>query len=204
LTKPYSYEVKARKSEKETKVAKGADLKTANIHSSNLLIEIYCKTEAGHSGGILVEKLAEAGYSLTVNAMGGVTFAMQANAATRKELSGKTIVNDGKWHHIIAEADRSTKTLTVYIDGVQSAQGPGIGPDDISNSSDLFVGGSAAGRHLAGSIDFLRICQGTLADAQTSIGELYAWEFSGPQTKDFTGKSPVGPRDAGALEYTQP
>lgn len=44
------------------------------------------------------------------------------------------------------------------------------------------------GRYLDGTVDFLRIAQGTLAHADTTIEKLYAWEFDGPQTRDFTGR----------------
>lgn len=65
----------------------------------------------------------------------------------------------------------------------------------------LTVGGSATGDWLSGSIDFLRISRSTLADARTTIEELYAWEFNGPQFRDFSGQAPKGnARDAGAIE----
>jgi hypothetical protein len=59
-----------------------------------------------------------------------------------------------------------------------------------------------SGKGIVGAMDFLRVSRGTLADAETTIGELYAWEFSGPQTKDFSGKViPGGVRRAvGALQ----
>ena len=41
---------------------------------------------------------------------------------------------------------------------------------------------------------------GVLADAKTTIDELYAWEFDGPHLRDFTGRTPHGKRDAGAIE----
>jgi hypothetical protein len=45
------------------------------------------------------------------------------------------------------------------------------------------------------------IAHSTLADADTTIEELYAWEFNGPFLADFAGHKPVGARrDAGALE----
>jgi hypothetical protein len=62
------------------------------------------------------------------------------------------------------------------------------------------VGGSPDGRYLDGALDFLRIAQGTLADAETTIEELYAWEFDGPHLRDFTGRKASGPRDAGAID----
>jgi hypothetical protein len=40
-----------------------------------------------------------------------------------------------------------------------------------------------------------------LADAMTSLEELYAWQFNGPQFRDFAGRRVSGARrDAGALE----
>jgi hypothetical protein len=38
-----------------------------------------------------------------------------------------------------------------------------------------------------------------LADANTTIEELYAWEFDGPQFRDFGGRKSSGARDAGAV-----
>ena len=34
---------------------------------------------------------------------------------------------------------------------------------------------------------------------QLSIEELYAWEFDGPQLRDFTGRKPTGARNVGAI-----
>ena len=52
-----------------------------------------------------------------------------------------------------------------------------------------------------GSIDYLRLSKGTLADAETTIEELYEWQFNGPFLKDFFGNAPTGDgRDVGALE----
>ncbi len=71
----------------------------------------------------------------------------------------------------------------------------------LANDGDLYVGGTPAGRHLDGTLDFLRIAHGTLADADTTIEELYAWEFDGPFLRDFAGRKPVGGRlTPGAIE----
>ena len=57
-------------------------------------------------------------------------------------------------------------------------------------------------RFFAGQLDFLRVSRGTLADAETTIEELYGWEFDGPALRDFTGRLPHGDgRDVGAVEY---
>jgi hypothetical protein len=52
-----------------------------------------------------------------------------------------------------------------------------------------------------GALDFLRIAQGTLSDADTAIEELYTWEFDGPQIRGFTGRKRTGARNAGAVEF---
>jgi hypothetical protein len=47
----------------------------------------------------------------------------------------------------------------------------------------------------------MRISLGTLADADTTIEELYAWEFDGPFLCDFTGRKRSGPSgSAGAID----
>ena len=109
-------------------------------------------------------------------------------------------LNDGDWHHVIAEADRKAQKLRLYVDGRRDAEAQGVGPVSLANQADLYVGGRPDGGHLAGTIEFMRVAQGTLDDAKTTIEELYAWEFSGPFLEDFLGRRPPGRRDAGALQ----
>jgi hypothetical protein len=119
-------------------------------------------------------------------------------------VESKAPVNDGQWRHAIVEADRELKTLTVYLDGRKDASANGVdGSVSLANGGDVNVGGTSEGQHLDGTIDFLRIAHGTLADANTTIEELYAWEFDGPFLRDFTGRKPVGEqRVAGAIGET--
>ena len=88
------------------------------------------------------------------------------------------------------------------IDGKQDASGPGLGAEaSLANDADLYVGGSPQGHNLNGAIDFLRLARGTLADAKTTIQELYAWEFHGPFLYDFTGRErPADGGEAGAID----
>ena len=89
----------------------------------------------------------------------------------------------------------------IYVDGKLDSTGPGLGKVSLANEGDLYVGGSPEGDHLSGAIEFLRIAHGTLADAHTSIEELYAWQFDGPAQRDMRGVKPKGKaRDAGAIE----
>ncbi|MFW6189020.1 MAG: LamG-like jellyroll fold domain-containing protein [Planctomycetota bacterium] len=180
--------------------ASGPDLKSPQIHQSNFLVEAYFRTAPGHAGGTLARKMDQAGYSLKVNGDGGVTFAAAGPGASGT-VSSRAKVNDGEWHHVIAEADRKAGTLTLYVDGEKDAAGAGVGPDvSLANDSDLYVGGTPEGAYLEGAFEFLRIARGTLADAKTTIEELHEWQFDGPFLRDFAGSDPVGQRDAGAIE----
>lgn len=189
----------------------GAALRNLEVRDSNLLIEAYFRTEPGHTGGVIVEKHLGTGYGLTVGSTGGLRFqvdgAVSATNATARpttsaSVEGKVHVNDGGWHHALVEADRKARRLTIYVDGRVDATAPG--PDEsesLANPGDVHVGGTPEGRYLNGALDFLRIAQGTLADADTTIEELVAWEFDGPFLRDFTGRKPTSlTRSAGALE----
>ena len=146
-----------------------------------------------------MEKMSGGGYGLTVGSAGQLSFQVKGDGGAA-QVESKTKINDGRWHHAIVEADRQARTLTVYVDGRKDASGPGVdGKVSLANEGDVQVGGTPTGRHLDGAIDFLRIAQGTLADAETTIEELYAWQFDGPQLRDFAGRKPSGARDAGAV-----
>ena len=184
----------------EMKTVTGSELKSPQVRDSNFLIEVYFRTEQGFTNGVLIEKMKNAGYSLAVNQNGGLTFAI-SDGKGKAQINSTVYINDGQWHHIIAEADRSAGTLTLYSNGRKDETGKGLAKgSSLENTSDLFVGGTPSGRYFNGALDFLRICLGTLSDAKTDIDELYAWEFDGPFLKDFTGRYPNGKRDAGALE----
>ncbi len=183
----------------------GAELKNPQIHTSNFLIEAYFKTGPGKQDATLIEKMADAGFALRVNAAGGVTLATQAVGA-KASLASRRAVNDGQWHHVIAVADRKAGTFTIYLDGKQDARGPGLGADaSLANNADLYVGGTPQGKNLDGAVEFLRIAHGTLADSKTTIEELYAWEFNGPFLYDFTGRARrADGGEAGALDEVAP
>jgi hypothetical protein len=176
----------------------GAELKSPDIRTSNLLLEAYFRTQPGRAGGTLVGKMGDAaGYELALGPDGGPVFTLRSGGQA-SALACPVAVNDGQWHHVIAEADRAARRLTIYVDGKPAAAGVCALTADASlaNTADF-----TAGKGLAVTLDFLRIAQGTLADARTSIGELYAWQFDGPFLKDFAGSAPAGARrDAGAME----
>jgi hypothetical protein len=186
--------------QEENRTITGKDFKSPQIYDSNFLIEAYFKTAPGHRSGVLCQKISRAGYSLSVNPSGGVTFSV-SDGKTRAIARSTVAVNDGLWHHVIAECDRDSRTLVLYIDGTKNREAPGIDSSvSLFNSSDLYVGGTPEGGNIHGTFEFLRISLGTLDDAKTDIDELYAWQFDGPFLYDFAGNKPQGKRDAGALE----
>jgi hypothetical protein len=205
LMKPFSFRERKKSRHENARpepcTVEGEALKNPQIYTSNMLLEVYFKTAAGHTGGVLMEKMKENGYSLGIGAAGKLTFRVRGPGGSAT-VESATRVNDGQWHHAIVEADRRAKTLTVYVDGKKDGSAPGVDASvSLANDGDVHVGGTPAGRYLDGTVDFLRIAQGTLADADTTIEELYAWEFDGPQLRDFTGRQPVGPRNPGAIEF---
>ncbi len=183
----------------------GAELKNPQIHTSSFLIEAYFKAAPGLKDATLMQKMDAIGFALRVNEQGGVTLSAQARGVSAS-LASRSAIDDGQWHHVIAEADRKAGTFTLYLDGMQDASGPGLKADaSLANDADLYVGGTPMGHQLNGAIDFLRLARGTLADAKTTIGELYAWEFHGPFLCDFTGRQrPPDGGAAGAIDSPPP
>ncbi len=173
--------------------------------TNNFLIETVLKIDEGTTGGRIVSKSAGTGYVLDVCPLGHAQLRLFVDGVLEFGRISSVPINDGRWHHVIAEVDRDDPMgIHFYVDGVR-ADGATYGTmpakmTSLSNTSDFTVGRGQDGGYLAGTIDFLRVARGTLADARTTIGELYAWEFHGPFLTDFAGRAPRGRRDAGALE----
>jgi hypothetical protein len=179
----------------------GAELSSPQIHNSNFVIEVMFKTAPGSADGTLIQKMNDAGWALVVNQSGGVTLLAKSKSGSAS-LASHAAINDGHSHHIIAEGDRKAGKFTLYVDGKPDSHGPGLGSEvSLANDADLYVGGTPSGHCLDGSLDFMRVARGTLADSKTTIEELYAWEFSGPFLDDFTGRRrPPDGGCAGAID----
>ena len=141
MTKPYQYDGEANGKPARLTV-QGKDLASPDIDASSFLIETYAKTVEGHTGGMLVSKMADTGYQLAVNRTGGVTLTLKAGGQTVQLASGVKI-NDGKWHHVIAELNRTgAVTGTIYVDGVKAASGS----TGVAGQGELGKPGRSAGR----------------------------------------------------------
>ena len=97
---------------------------------------------------------------------------------------------------IVYESSRSTSTAGRMPAGLASAWTPRWPTRPTSMGA-----ACPQGHNLDGVFDFMRITRGTMADAKTTIDELYAWEFHGPFLYDFTSrKRPADGGEAGAID----
>ncbi|MDA3961336.1 MAG: LamG domain-containing protein [Planctomycetota bacterium] len=185
---------------KEKRTFPGDQVRNLRITNGNLLIEAVFRVEPGATGGLLAGKMDQTGYALDLDDAARLRLRLASGAATATCVINLA-VNDGAWHHVVAEVNRAAGRMTIYLDGHEakvatSGQVPATS-ESLDTTADFVVG---TGLH--GALDFLRVCRGTLADAETTIEALMAWQFNGPALRDMTGRLPVGVRDAGAIEYT--
>ena len=176
-----------------------------DMTTNSFIFEAYFKTVLSQTG-VLISKSGTAGhgYQLAVAGAGNVGFSILNNDNVAFQQTSSVAVNDGNWHHVLVEVTRATSSVKIYVDGILSngsstgaMPAPGV---SLTNTADFVVGKNGGGNFFAGTIDFIRVSKGTLADAKTTIDELYKWEFDGPFLRDFAGNKPIGKRDAGALE----
>ena len=162
------------------------------------LVEVYFRTTPGLVGGTLASRMGVDGACLEIDSAGTAAFGVKAGLEARATTSQK--VNDGTWHHLVAEFDRPAAKLRLYLDGEKSAEIAAAGVGVPASGAAFKVG-----QGFAGEIDFLRVALATLAESKTSIEELYDWEFDGPFLRDFAGRAASGSgRDAGAFEGVAP
>jgi hypothetical protein len=181
---------------------------TLVIRNENLLVEVYVKVKEGQEKGVLLAKHdGESGYRLRIDDEGRAEFQISSNGVTDSVATAEAI-NNGTWHHVIAEVDRATGQMRTYLDGKPSSKAEAGLPREASldNRADFVVGRSSHrdADYFVGELDFMRVCQGTLEDAKTDIDEIYTWQTDGPWKYDYFGHNVQGEaRDAGAIELTE-
>ncbi len=178
------------------------DHRGVNIRGGDLLIEVYFRAESPDA--VLVRKQAAddgPGYQLALKAGRPAFHVRDAAGVSGKVLGDSEPLHRGDWHHLVAEFDRATNRLTLYLDGRMLGSSTSDAPlaGSLENRGDFLVGGGPGLPHLAGDIEFLRVAQSTLAASRTSIEELHAWQFAGPHFRDFAGNPREAETAAGAL-----
>jgi len=179
-------------------VTPGSERRTLVMDTNSFLIEAVFKVNAAKPGLIASQMDGTAGYALGIDAKGQPMLTMKSGGKT-VAVTGKVTVADGRWHHLLAEVDRKSRNVALYLDGTDTAPPSEALPASASlkDTGDFIVG-----QGFQGSLDYLRICRGTLADAETNIGELMSWQFNGPASHDFSGRPAAGEhRDVGAIEH---
>ena len=127
-----------------------------------------------------------------------------------KEVNMSYCRETSEWLHIFADYENigGTFKVRIYLNGKQynglfggySVNGNrGDTLVQLAPTQNLTLGGETEFE-----IEFLRIALSSLEESQTTIEELYAWQFDGPHLRDFTGKAVSEkhalPRPAGALD----
>ncbi len=173
---------------------------SVNILDSSMIIEAHLKTD--DSDGVIASKMSDGvGYELALEG-GELVF----RVATDKGKSASAAIADldianGDWHHILAELDRKSRKLNLYVDASGASITVGL-PEDfgsLGNSADFLVGGGPGKAHLAASFDFLRVTAASLAESKTTVEEIHAWQFNGPHFRDFADQDRREQNAAGAL-----
>ncbi len=165
--------------------------------TNSFLIETVFKATSTTPGSLAGQMDGSAGYELAIGRNGEPVLYLKSGGSSFT-VSGNGKMTDGKWHHLIAEVDRGSSGVRFYLDGTALETNGDPIPDEVSlkNAGDFTVG-----RGFRGSLDYLRISRGTLADAETTIEELVSWQFNGPTRHDFSGQPIAGERrDVGAIE----
>lgn len=181
----------------------GQQRETVDMGAGSFLIELVFNSALGERSGSLVSKLGDnAGYELFLDTQGRAVLRLRAQGQDHLARSSVAIPR-AQWCHLLLEIERPQAQVRFYLNGKPAGRETLPLADDASlaNRADFIVGRGDTGSFF-GALDFLRVARGTLAQARTTIEELYAWQFYGPFLRDFAGQAPSGnARDAGALEY---
>lgn len=178
----------------------GSARRTVDVGSGSFLIETFGRLDDDDDGWLVGKTAADGtGYSLSV--VGGrlVLDLLDQDGAS---LSAEgPLLPQNQWFHLLVEIDRAGGEARFHLDGASADPVAGVPAGTLANDGDFLVGGGPGRPALSWTVDFLRVCRGTLADARTSIGELRAWQFDGPAQRDFNGEIRVpGSSAAGAID----
>ncbi len=175
---------------------------TPRVTDENVLVEAVFEAERGLTNAGLMGKYdGRNGYRLIINGSGQAEFQLAHNGRVASVTSDSK-VNDGGYYHVLAEADRESGRLTIYVNGEEagSATGAPSPNQSLDNNADFLVGKTHDDQFFKGKIDTMRVAEGTLEQSQTSIEEVWAWFTEGPWRYDMLGNKSVDRRDAGAIE----
>ncbi|HOM25997.1 MAG TPA: LamG domain-containing protein [bacterium] len=170
-----------------TVIYPGSKRQTVDMDRNSFVIEMVIKAEKKDGG--LVEKMKDGkGYSVYLKD-GGINLKLGYGQNDYFRINTESRIDDGKWHHILLEVNREEKTAKIYVDGkeAKTVKEGEIKEGSLSNNGDFIVGKGQEVGYFKGLMDYLRVSRGSLKDSETTIEEVYKWEFDGPFLYDFFG-----------------
>jgi len=101
---------------------------------------------------------------------------------------GKPTIADGNWHHVCATINSTTRTNTIYYDGVVVGVSTNTGIS-LNNTAPLLIGNERSyaitgGNKFVGNIDDVRIYNRTFATNE--VAQLYSYESPFPPSLGIT------------------
>ena len=93
-------------------------------------------------------------------------FSVRDSAGVQSSLAGKKIINDGKWHHIVAIRNDSLKILQLYVDGSEVNKVSTFFTGDFSGNSPVQIGYYLNSYHYSGWLDEIAIYNTILSKDQ--------------------------------------
>ncbi len=97
-------------------------------------------------------------------------FELRNTALGTKTMTGTTIINDGKWHHLVGVVDSTNGYL--YVDGKLEGTATSIVSDTYGNNASSFIVGRRFDRYFNGYIDNIRVFNYARTPAQV------AWDYN--------------------------
>lgn len=179
--------------------------------NSDFTVELWFSYAGTDRAPRLLSKVGQAGaqprpIDLGLQRTGRLFFSMSDGTNTARVMSLGGGLDDDAWHHVACVHDADSKTLSLYVDGVHQGDVSTAGLGDVTNDSDLYIGGFGDDNWFGGQIDELRIWGIARTEAEINETRMYPligdeeglvgyWPFdafTGQIVTDFAGTAQYG------------
>ena len=168
----------------------------ASLAVTNISISAWIKTSGGSGYQSIISADSASStsrrYQLTVNNISGcISFFYWNSSYVLKSINGTTVVNDGKWHHVMAVNNGTN--LKIYVDGVLDVSNANGDTMNIAGTTITAIG-SIYGSYgfFLGNIDEVSVWNSDQSSIASAIGSspvdlssyspLSWWRFEGTGT----------------------
>jgi len=152
--------------------------------TTDFTVAAWVRTTAA-SSGIIIQQRDASGfngqYQLLMNADGTVWFYVYGDSATQFDFVTTTKINDGRWHHVLAE--RNGTAGLIFIDGIQAGFATGSAIRPLNPTIAVAVGADVRDNrfYFNGDIDNVRIYDSALNASHISFVSSVVARPSEPQ-----------------------